>query len=261
MYDFYECFKIMILKDKITIVTGASSGIGRACAVALANAGAIVVAASRRISEGEETIKLVKEAGGDGLFVQTDVSKEADVQRLVKKTVAHYGRLDFACNNAGIAQFPALLKDQTEAIFDEVMNINVKGVWLCMKHQIPHMIENGKGAIVNVSSIAGLIGCPEIPIYVASKHAVVGLTKSLAVEYASQRIRINAVCPGVIETDLIARGREENPQFVEQLSKMHPMGRIGTTEEVANAVVWLFSDQSSFVTGHTLTIDGGYVAQ
>lgn len=251
----------MTLKDKVAIVTGASSGIGRACAVALGNAGASVVAASRRIDEGEETIKLVKEAGGDGLFVQTDVSKEADVQRLVEKTIAHYGRLDFACNNAGIEQSPTPLSDQTEAIFDEVMNINVKGVWLCMKYQVPYMIENGKGAIVNVASVGGLIGRQLIPIYCASKHAVVGLTKSLALEYASQEIRINAVCPGVIETDLVKRASNVDPQFIEQLSNMHPMGRIGTPEEVANAVVWLFSDQSSFVTGHTLTIDGGYVAQ
>ncbi|MBW4601950.1 MAG: SDR family oxidoreductase [Calothrix sp. FI2-JRJ7] len=250
----------MILKDKVAIVTGASSGIGRACAVALGSAGAIVVAASRRISEGEETIQLVKEASGDGIFIQTDVSKEADVQRLVEKTVAYYGRLDFACNNAGIEQVPTPLSEQTEAVFDEVINTNVKGVWLCMKHQIPQMIENG-GAIVNIASAAGLIGCPTIPIYCASKHAVIGLTKSLAVEYASRRIRINAVCPGVIETDLVKRAREVNPQFIEHLNKMHPIGRVGTPEEVANSVVWLLSDQSSFITGHALAVDGGVVAQ
>ncbi|RUT04677.1 short chain dehydrogenase [Dulcicalothrix desertica PCC 7102] len=251
----------MFLKDKVAIVTGASSGIGRACAIALASTGAIVVAASRRISEGEETIQLVKEAGGDGIFVQTDVSKEADVQRLVEKTVAYYGRLDFACNNAGIEQVPTPLSEQTETVFDEVINTNVKGVWLCMKHQIPYMLENGKGAIVNIASAAGLIGCPTIPIYCASKHAVIGLTKSLAVEYASQKIRINAVCPGVIKTDMVTRAGEVNPQFIEHLNNMHPMKRVGTPDEVANSVVWLLSEQSSFITGHTLTIDGGFVAQ
>jgi len=248
------------LTGKVAIVTGGSSGIGRASAIAFAREGAKVVIASRREDQGEETVRLVKEAGSDGFFVKTDVAKAADVSAMVEKTVQQYGRLDYAFNNAGIEEAPTPLVDQTEEMFDQIVNINIKGVWLSMKYQIPQMLKNGGGAIVNTSSVGGLIGVPGVPVYVASKHAVLGLTKSAALEYAKQGIRINAVSPGGIETELFERFASD-PQFREQMEAAHPVGRIGKPEEIASAVLWLCSDGASFVTGQTLTVDGGFTAQ
>ena len=248
------------LSGKVAIVTGGSSGIGKATAIAFAREGAKVVVASRREKEGQETVKQVQSAGSEGFFIKTDVSKETDVSAMVEKTIATYGHLDYAFNNAGIEQIPTPLVEQTEETFDQVMDINVKGVWLCMKHQIPQMLVSGGGAIVNMSSIAGIIGAPGLPIYVASKHAVLGLTKSVALEYAKEGIRINAVCPGMIETDLLDRVFA-NQEVKERLIAMHPIGRVGKPEEIAEAVVWLCSDKASFVTGQSLPLDGGYVAQ
>jgi NAD(P)-dependent dehydrogenase (short-subunit alcohol dehydrogenase family) len=245
--------------DKVAIITGGSSGIGRATAVALAKDGAKVTVAARRATEGEETVQLVKEAGSDGIFVKTDVTNEDDVRSLVERTVKVYGRLDYALNNAGIEEIMTPLLDQTSDVFDRIMNVNVKGVWLCMKYEIPKMIECGGGAIVNMSSIAGVIGFPHIPIYSASKHAVLGLTKSAALEYSKSGIRINAVAPAAVETDMAKRVVGDNKQFLETLKSMHPIGRIAEPEEIANAVVWLLSDKASFVLGHTLLIDGGMV--
>ena len=248
------------LSGKVAIVTGGSSGIGKATAIAFAREGAKVVVASRREKEGQETVKQVQSAGSEGFFIKTDVSKETDVSAMVEKTIATYGHLDYAFNNAGIEQIPTPLVEQTEETFDQVMDINVKGVWLCMKHQIPQMLVSGGGAIVNMSSISGMIGASGLPIYVASKHAVLGLTKSVALEYAKEGIRINAVCPGMIETDLLDRAFA-NQEVKERLIAMHPIGRVGTPEEIAEAVVWLCSDKASFVTGQSLPLDGGYVAQ
>ena len=249
------------MTDQVAIITGGSSGIGRATAVALAKDGVKVTVAARRATEGEETVHLVKEAGSDGIFVKTDVTNEDDVRSLVEGTVKVYGRLDYAFNNAGIEEIMTPLLDQTSDVFDRIMNVNVKGVWLCMKYEIPKMIKSGGGAIVNMSSIAGVIGFPHIPIYSASKHAVLGLTKSAALEYSKSGIRINAVAPGAVDTDMAKRVVGDNKQFLETVNSMHPIGRIAEPEEIANAVVWLLSDKASFVLGHTLLIDGGMVSR
>ena len=246
---------------KVAVVTGGTSGIGKAAAIALAQAGANVVVAGRRQAEGEETIRQIQASGGDSFFVATDVSKEADVQALIEKTMARYGRLDIAFNNAGVDQEATPLPEQTEATYDRIMDINVKGVWLSLKHEIPAMLENGGGAIVNTSSGLGLVGAAGVPIYVASKHAVEGLTKSVALEYAKQGIRVNAVSPGLIQTEMLDRTVQTNTELIEYFKTTLPMGRIGTPQEVVNAVLWLCSDTSSFVTGQSLTVDGGYTAQ
>ena len=262
LYILKQIFDIQeMTNQKVAIITGGSSGIGRATAVALAKQGVKIAIAARRAKEGEETVRLVKEAGSDGVFVKTDVANEDDVKSLVEKTAKTYGRLDYAFNNAGIEETMTPLVDQTSDIFNQIMNVNVKGVWLGMKYEIPQMIRNGGGAIVNTSSGAGVIGIPQMPIYVASKHAVLGLTKSAALEYAKSGIRINAIAPGVVETGMLERAAEDNKQFVETLKSMHPIGRIGDPEEIANAVVWLLSDKASFVLGHTLLVDGGVVSR
>jgi NAD(P)-dependent dehydrogenase (short-subunit alcohol dehydrogenase family) len=247
--------------QKVSIITGGSSGIGRATAVALAKEGVKVAVAARRAKEGEETVRLVKEAGSEGIFMKTDVANEDDVRSLVDKTVKTYGRLDYAFNNAGTEETMTSLVDQTSDVFDQIMNVNVKGVWLCMKYEIPQMIRTEGGAIVNMSSVAGVMGFPQMPIYVASKHAVLGLTKSAALEYAKSGIRINAVAPGGVETDMLERLGEDKNQILETLKSMHPIGRIGDPEEIANAVVWLLSDKASFVLGHTLLLDGGVASR
>ena len=250
-----------MMDQKVAIVTGGSSGIGRATAVALAKQGAKVTVAARRSKEGEETVRLIKEAGSDGIFVKTDVANENDVRSLVEKTVKQYNRLDYAFNNAGIEEMTTPLVDQTSEVFDQIMNINVKGVWLSMKYEIPEMIKNGGGAIVNNSSVAGIMGFPQMAIYIASKHAVLGLTKSAALEYAKSGIRINAIAPGGVETEMADRVNENTPQWLETLTSMHPIGRIADPEEIANAVVWLLSEKASFVLGHTLIVDGGVVSR
>ena len=248
-------------EGKVALVTGGTSGIGRATALAFAKEDAKVVVTGRREKEGTETIQLVKDAGGEGFFIKTDVSKEADVRMMVEKIVKAYGRLDYAFNNAGIEQLPSQLVEQTEETFDQIMDINVKGVWLSMKYEIPQMLNNGGGAIVNMASVAGLIGFPGVPIYIASKHAVLGLTKSLALDYAKSGIRINAVSPAAIETDMVDRFVGKEGEARQQLTAMHPVGRMGRPEEIADAVIYLCSDRASFITGQSLTVDGGFTAQ
>ena len=247
--------------QKVAIVTGASSGIGRATAVALAKQGVKVTVAARRAKEGEETVHLVKEAGSEGTFVKTDVANEDNVKSLIEKTVKMYDRLDYAFNNAAIPEITTPLIEQTSNVFDQIMNVNVKGVWLCMKYEIPEMIRSGGGAIVNTSSGAGVIGIPQQPVYSASKHAVLGMTKSAALEYAKSGIRINAIAPGLVETEMLERVAEDNKQLIESLKSKTPIGRIGDPQEIANAVVWLLSDKASFVLGHTLLVDGGIVSR
>ncbi|MPZ08141.1 MAG: SDR family oxidoreductase [Nitrososphaeraceae archaeon] len=248
--------------QRVAIITGGSSGIGRATTVALAKEGVKVAVAARRAKEGEETVQLVKKAGSDGIFVKTDVANEDDVRLLVEKTIKKYGRLDYAFNNAAIGERMTPLVEQTSDVFDQIMNVNVKGVWLCMKYEIPQMLRNsGGGAIVNMSSGAGVVGFPQMPIYIASKHAVLGLTKSAALEYAKSGIRINAVAPGGVETDMLKETIGDNHQFLETFKSMHLIGRIGDPEEIANAVAWLLSDKASFVLGHTLLVDGGIISR
>jgi NAD(P)-dependent dehydrogenase (short-subunit alcohol dehydrogenase family) len=250
------------MSQKVAIITGSSSGIGRATAISIAKEGIKVVIAARREKEGEETLNLVKESGGDGMFVQTDVSNEDSVIALVEETARRYGRLDYAFNNAGVVEDPAPFTNKTLSSFDKIMAVNVKGVWLSMKHEIPQMLKNGGGgAIVNNSSVFGVIGNPQLPIYVASKHAILGLTKAAALEYAKAGIRINAVAPGAIETEMMEQAIGNDKQLRQALVSLHPIGRAGKPEEIANAVLWLLSDKASFVTGHTLVVDGGWVGR
>ena len=248
----------MISNQKVAIIKGGNSGIGRATAVALAKEGVKVAIAARREKEGEETVRLVKDAGSDGVFVKTDVTNEDDINALVDRTVQVYGKLDYALNNAGFDEAQTTLVEETSNDFSKIMNINVRGVWLCMKYEIPQMLKNRSGSIVNMASGAGLIGIPQTPIYSASKHAVLGLTKSAAIGYAKSGIRINAVAPGLVKTPMIS---EIKGEFMEKLKSMHPIGRIAEPEEIAEAVVWLLSDKASFVIGHTLSVDGGIVSR
>lgn len=246
---------------KVALVTGAASGIGRASALAFAKAGAKVVVADVSVEGGEETVELCRAENTDSFFVQCDVSKSMDVEILVRKAVEYYGRIDYAHNNAGIEGPQALTGDYPEEQFDRVVAINLRGVFLCMHYQIPHMLRQGGGAIVNTASVAGLVGTRGTIAYVASKHAVVGMTKSAALEYARNNIRVNCVCPGVIHTAMIDRFTHGDPVALAQYAEGEPIGRMGTPEEVANAVIWLCSDQASFVTGHALAVDGARVAQ
>jgi NAD(P)-dependent dehydrogenase (short-subunit alcohol dehydrogenase family) len=248
-------------QGKVALVTGGTSGIGRAAAIAYAREGANVVVAGRRVAEGEETVRLVRSQGREAIFVPTDVAQEAQVRSLIGRTLEQFGRLDFAFNNAGIEQAPTPFLEQTVETYDQVMDINVKGVWLSMKYEIPAMLKTGGGSIVNTSSGLGVIGMPGIEIYVASKHAVVGLTKSAALEFGKQGIRVNAVLPAAIDTDMFQRFAGENPEFRAQVTALHPIGRIGQSEEIADAAIWLSSSKSSFVTGHSLLVDGGFTAQ
>jgi NAD(P)-dependent dehydrogenase (short-subunit alcohol dehydrogenase family) len=206
-------------------------------------------------------LKLIEDAGSEGMFVRSDISNEKDVKLLVEKTVENYGRLDYAFNNAAIHAPMVALVDESSDDFDNVMDVNVKGVWLSMKYEIPQMLKNGGGAIVNMSSGVGIVAMPQMAINVASKHAVLGLTKSAALEYAKSGIRINAMAPGLIETEMVKGFFEEKPQFMEKARAMHPIGRLGKPEEIANAVVWLCSDKASFVTGHTMIVDGGQISR
>lgn len=249
-----------LLQDKVALVTGGTTGIGRAAAIALARAGAKVVVSGRRASEGETTVRTIAAAGGDALFVAADVGRQDEVAALVARTVDRYGRLDIAVNNAGVeSTVMAPTAGQDDDDFDRVMAINVRGVYWSMKHEIPAMLRTGGGSIVNTSSVAGLIGMPGVAPYVASKHAVLGLTKNAALEYAKQNVRVNAVAPGAVETPMLDRFTEMVPR--EALMSMHPIGRIGRPEEIADAIVWLASPAAAFVTGQTLAVDGGFTAQ
>jgi NAD(P)-dependent dehydrogenase (short-subunit alcohol dehydrogenase family) len=247
------------LQEQVAIVTGGGSGIGRAAAIALAEQGARVVVGNRREDYGKETVYLIKDAGGEAVFQKTDVSNIAEVQALVQRAVNTFGRLDIAFNNAGIPGPIRPLVEQSEEDFDRTFDVNVKGVYLCMKYQIKQMLAQGGGVIVNNISTNGFRNSvPGLAIFTASKHAVVGLTKAAAIEYAQSGIRVNAVAPGPTRTDaLVAEGDE----LLEKLTAMLPMKKMSNPEDIANAVVWLCSDAAAFVTGHTLVIDSGFLAQ
>jgi NAD(P)-dependent dehydrogenase (short-subunit alcohol dehydrogenase family) len=249
-----------LLDGKVALVTGAASGIGKASALAFAQAGARVVVSDVARDGAEETVRLVCSNGGEARFIEADVSRSGDVEGLVKATVETYGRLDCAHNNAGIAGPKGQTADVEEAQWARVISVNLTGVWLCMKHEIRQMLAQGGGAIVNTASMAGLVGGFSTP-YVAAKHGVVGLTKNAALEYASRGIRVNAVCPGVIRTPMVEAVFTARPGLEERFHAAEPIGRFGSPEEVAAAVVWLCSDAASFVTGVALPVDGGWVAQ
>jgi len=248
--------------EKVALVTGASFGIGKATATAFARDGAKVVLADVSAEAGQRAAdEIGKTFDVPTLFVKCDVSKSADVERLMKNALDRFGRIDFAFNNAGIEGIPAPTDECTEENWQRTIDINLKGVWLCMKYEIPIMLKQGEGAIVNCASIAGLIGFPSIPAYTASKHGVIGLTKTAALEYAKKKIRVNAVCPGVIDTPMVERFTGQNAEKSAALASGEPIGRMGQPAEIAEAVTWLCSDRSSFVTGHALVVDGGWTAQ
>lgn len=254
------------LENKVALVTGASSGIGRAAALLFAREGAKVILANRRSEDGDETARMVRKAGGEALFVKTDVAERADIEALIRKAVDTYGRLDCAFNNAGIEGESANTIECTEENFDEIIRINLKGVWLCMKYEIQQMLKQGGGVIVNNASIVGMIALPTYPAYCASKGGVIQLTRTAAVEYARSGIRVNAVCPGGVSTAMTDRifaawGIPEPQKQAEMIDRLVPMNRMGVPEEIAQAVAWMCSDAASYVTGHTMVVDGGFVAQ
>lgn len=246
---------------KVALVTGGSFGIGRATALAFARDGARVVVADIDAAGGEETVASIVALKGEAIFVHTDVSKNEQVAALVDTTLKAYGRLDCAFNNAGIEGVMASTHETTEDNWDRVLAVNLKSVWLCLKHELPHMLRQGHGAIVNCSSIAGLVGFPSASAYVASKHGVVGLTRTAALESAKLGVRVNAVCPGIIRTPMIDRATGGKAEAEAAFLAGQPIGRMGTPEEVASAVLWLCSDDASLMTGQAIAVDGGWVAQ
>lgn len=251
-----------LVAGKVALVTGAGSGIGRATALIFAREGAKVVVSDVTVDGGEETVRLVKQAGGEAIFVKADVSQASEVEALVSKAVQTYGRLDCAHNNAGVPGPNKMIVDITEERWDRVIAINLTGVWHCLKYEIAQMLKQGGGAIVNTSSDAGLVGVKRGGAYVASKHGVIGLMKTAALEYAKSGIRVNAVCPGPIDTPMLrGPGGERVDRFVAKMVAGQPGGRLGQPEEIAEAAVWLCSAAASFVTGHAMSVDGGYMAQ
>jgi NAD(P)-dependent dehydrogenase (short-subunit alcohol dehydrogenase family) len=252
---------MMKLEGKVAIVTGGGSGIGRATSLAFAGEGAKVVVADIVAKAGEETTSMIRDAQGEAIFVKVDVSNAEQVKAMVDKTIETFGRLDYAANNAGISPAPISISRCTEDSWDSVIDINLKGVFLCMKFEIPRMLKGGGGSIVNTASMVGLVGDGGHPAYAASKHGVVGLTKTVAITYGKAGIRVNAVCPGVIRTPMSEKSFAENPELKAMSIAMAPMDRFAEAEEVARAIVWLCTSEASFITGHALPVDGGYVAR
>jgi NAD(P)-dependent dehydrogenase (short-subunit alcohol dehydrogenase family) len=250
-----------LVQKRVVLVTGAGSGIGRACALAFAKDGATVVVVDQDEMHGIQTARMVETVGGSAHFIRCDISEANEVQHMIESVLGRFGRLDVAVNNAGIEGVKSSTVDCTLRDWDRVMAVNLRGTWLCMKYEISAMLKQGVGAIVNCSSIAGMVGYADSPAYSASKHGVVGLTQSAALECARSHIRINAVCPGVIQTPMIDRYVQGDERVRKGLADREPMGRLGNPSEVADAVHWLASDRASFVTGVALPVDGGWLAQ
>ena len=242
---------------KVAFVTGAGSGIGRATALAFAREGASVVVSDISEQGNQETVRMIEELDERALAVRCDVTRTGDVKAALDRTVETFGRLDVAFNNAGVEQEEAATAELAEEVWDRVVDIDLRGVFLCMKHEIPLMLEQGGGAIVNTSSGAGVKGFPMGAAYVAAKHGVIGLTRSAALDYAQANIRINAVCPGIIETQMMDRVTGDTPEGRQQVISQEPIGRMGKPEEIAEAVLWLCSEAASFVVGHAMVVDGG----
>jgi len=249
------------LEGKAVLVTGGGSGIGRATSLLLAKQGAKVMIADYVPEGAQKTVAMITEAGGTADCLVADVSVTKQVEMMVAKTVETYGRIDGAFNNAGIEGKMAGTIDTSEENFDRTIAINLKGVWLCMKYEIPQMLKQGGGVIVNTASIAGLVGFEGLPAYNASKHGVVGLTKTAALEFAQKNIRVNCVCPGVIQTPMVARLMDGGGMNENDMRAGEPVGRFGQPQEIGEGVVWLLSDVASFVTGHSMVIDGGWIAR
>jgi NAD(P)-dependent dehydrogenase (short-subunit alcohol dehydrogenase family) len=249
------------LDGKVALVTGAGSGIGRQTALTFAREGAKVVVADRMSDGGEETVRLARDLGGEAIFVKVDVTKAVEVQAMVRQTIEAYGRIDAAHNNAGVESLIMTTAECSEDNWDRVVGINLKGVWLCMKYEIPPMVAQGGGVIINTSSVVGLVGQRDIAPYVASKHGVIGLTKTAALENAQFGLRVNAVCPAIVSTPMLDRFTLGDPEVIADLVAMYPAGRLATPEDVAEAVVWLCSDAASYINGHALVLDGGFSVQ
>jgi NAD(P)-dependent dehydrogenase (short-subunit alcohol dehydrogenase family) len=249
------------MQGKTAIVTGGALGIGRATAVAFAQQGVNVVIADIQEEKAQDTLNLIKDKPGEGHFIKTDVSSLQDIKDMVQETLDKFGSLDYAFNNAGIEGKQTPLAEQSEEDWDKIISINLKGVWTCMKCEIKEMLKAEAGVIVNMSSVAGKVGFANLAPYVATKHGVNGLTKTAALEYAKKGLRINSVCPGVIKTEMIERITKKDKEAEKQFANLAPVGRMGKPEEIAEAVLWLCSEESSFVTGHTLVVDGGFLAK
>jgi len=251
-------------ENRVVLITGGATGIGLATTRRFAQEGAKVVIASRNEAAGQQAVADIRAAGGKATFIQTDVTQEAQIEALIKQTTGIYGRIDAAFNNSGTEGIPASLADDSEENYQKIFEVNVKGLWLSMKHQLRHMQQHSAGSIVNNASIAGLIGFPGLGLYTASKHAVLGLTKAAALENAAPGIRVNAVSPAMVETDMTERFLSAQPgnkeDTIASVKSMHPIGRFGKPEEIASAVTWLCSDDASFVVGQSLTVDGGFTA-